>query len=202
MNRRTLILAVALTAAFALWAIDVAIPLFPAVEAYHKGDLEQAEKIAAGHLTWESRSVDAKFVAARIAVAREKYSDAIPLLKANTEESSQDFRSWQLLGECYVRLDKKDEGVKCLKRALELNPYHGPSYLWLAKATDDKEPQTALLRTVLVMEERDTPTAREALRMLGSQKKDQRAEPNGAANRRQPVGSGTNRTSGAAGPGG
>jgi hypothetical protein len=57
-----------------------------------------------------------------------------------------------------------------LKKALELNPCHGPSLLWLARSTADKNEQDRLLELVLVMEERDSPTAKEALKMLEDKK--------------------------------
>ncbi|MFT5491596.1 MAG: tetratricopeptide (TPR) repeat protein [Limisphaerales bacterium] len=172
MNYRRSLLLMAFMAVSPVSAIDEAIPLSKVVEAFHQGDLEQAQKLAKLHLTYESRSVDAKLVAARVSVARRDYAAAVPLLRANVEESPRDFRSWHLLGECLARLGKIEEGVKCLRKALELNPYNGASVLWLAKTTADKNAETALLMKVLVMEERDSSAAKEALRILRSRKKE------------------------------
>lgn len=172
MKNFTLLMVVTLAATASSLAIDIATPLSAVTEAYHTGDLAKAEQLANRHVTYDSHSIDSRFVAARILVSRGKCNDAIPLLLANVKEAPGDFRSWQLLGECRIQLGKLDEGVLCLKKALELNAYYGPSYLWLAKATADKKAQSELLQKVLVMEERDTPTAKEALRMLDSQRKD------------------------------
>ena len=58
MNYRRSLLLMAFMAVSPVSAIDEAIPLSKVVEAFHQGDLEQAQKLAKLHLTYESRSVD------------------------------------------------------------------------------------------------------------------------------------------------
>lgn len=151
-------------------AIDVTIPLSRVTRVYHTGALEDAEKVAQRRLTWESENVESRLVTAKIKAELGKFADATWLLSRNIKESPDDFRSWSLLGICHVRLGDEAEGAKCLKKALDINPYHGPALLWLAKVTTDKIEQTTLLEQVLVMEERGSQAAKEALKMLDSPK--------------------------------
>lgn len=148
------------------WAIDTLTRLSDVVNAYHTGDIERADMLAKRHVMYDSHSVDSRFVAARIAVARSKFTEATPLLRANIEESPTDFRSWHLLGECELRLGKREEGIKCLNKALELNKHYSPSCLLMANSTEDKKLKIELLERVLINDDRDSAMAKEALKMM------------------------------------
>ena len=166
----TFILIVAMLATL-VWAIDIATPLSAVTRAYHTGNLADAERVAKIHITFDSKSADSRFVSAKIYAELGKFAEAMALLRENIKESPTDFRSWALIGACHVRLGDEAEGIKCLKKALELNPYHGSSILCLAKTTTDKRKQTELLERVLVMEDRGSAIASEALEMLDASKK-------------------------------
>jgi len=77
---------------------------------------------------------DARLLAARIFVAQKNLAKAAEIPEGLMADG-RDYRPWFELGVSHVRQGDSKRGMECLKRSLELNPYHGASYLWLAKAS-------------------------------------------------------------------
>lgn len=55
-------------------------------------------------------------------MGKNKNEDALKVFKLNTELYPNGFNTWDSLGECFLILGKKEEGIIAYKKSLELNP--------------------------------------------------------------------------------
>jgi predicted Zn-dependent protease len=109
---------------------------------------------------------DVWLLAGRVLVAQGEMAKAMTTLEHAAREFPKDYRIWTLIGEAHIRQGGEAEGLKSLRRSLEINGAYAPTYLWLAKASYGNPLQAVWLKKVLVLESKDSPIATEALAML------------------------------------
>lgn len=137
-----------------------------AAKLFHSGEIEQAHQAMRAHLKHDVHpKPDVLLLAARIHEARGSHARAHAILKRLVRET-EDHRPWFLLGVVEVKQGGLAEGIKAFKKSLELNPKHGPSYLWLAKASHGNPERSVWLKQALILEPKHSPAAKEALEML------------------------------------
>jgi len=71
---------------------------------------------------------------AREALKAGRMNDAVALLRAATQEKSNDAEAWHLLSRAYLVLERWDEAVKAGEKATALQPNNSGYHLWLGRA--------------------------------------------------------------------
>ena len=75
---------------------------------------------------------------AKEALKAGRMDEAIALLRAATQEKSNDAEAWHLLSKAYMALGRWDDGVKAGERASALEPNNSDYHLWLGRAYGNK----------------------------------------------------------------
>ena len=160
-------------------------PLANIAHLYHSGKLEEAERAMEEHIkTYDVYpGPDTTLLAARISLARGHRRRAMALVRQCVSTHPKDHRLYFFMGVEHTRLGRGGEAVACLRKSIELNRNHAASYLWLAKTTVPREQKIRALQKVLVLEERDSPMAKQAVKMLDKLKDKKDAQQVHAAGR-------------------
>lgn len=108
----------------------------------------------------------AQFALFRVLLAQGKQEDGQRVMQEYVKREPTDYRPWFEWGVVRARSCGGLDAVAALRRAIELNPNHAPSYLWLAQTTVSKDEKVLALRKVLELENRDSALAKQAVEML------------------------------------
>jgi predicted Zn-dependent protease len=178
---KTQVLLVLLILVAPVFGEEIASPSSNAVQLarlYHQGQTNNSWHIYL-HLqeTPEKNDPDVMLVAARMYLDQRRTEEGFRLLESVSRKRPSDYLPLFVMGVEMTKLGDRDRAAAVLRESIKRNPTHGPSYLWLATATTIQQERIAALRHVIVLEERESPTAREALQMMRELKADGQLSP-------------------------
>ena len=134
---------------------------------YHEGKIDAALGVYARIIDQTNTPpAEVQFTFFRILLAQGKQESAQRVMQEYVKREPTDYRPWFEWGVVRTRSCGGPNAVAPLRKAIELNPNHAPSYLWLAQTTVPKDQKVQALRKVLELEDRDSAFAKQAVEML------------------------------------
>jgi tetratricopeptide (TPR) repeat protein len=134
---------------------------------YHQGEFDGALSVYA-HILKQTNPppAEVQFTFFRILLAQGKQDSAQRVMREYVKRKPTDYRPWFEWGVVRTRWCGGPRAVAPLRKAIELNPHHAPSYLWLAQTVVPKKDKIQALHKVLELEDRNSPTAKKAVAIL------------------------------------
>jgi predicted Zn-dependent protease len=137
------------------------------VRLMHESKFAEARKIYDTRLTdEEKKDQDIQIIHIRFLLASGQFDTARKTISSYLQSFPKDYRACFLLGKTLVQAGNTREGLPLLRRSIELNPNHAPSYFSLAAGLGFDKERVAALNKVLFLEEHDSPLAKQALKLL------------------------------------
>lgn len=164
-------------AATATHAAEVSSNLTEMVSLYHSGDFDAALAVYARILKQTNPPPsEVQLVFIRVLIGQRKLDAAQRSIQDYARQNPQDYRPWFEWGVVRTRSCGGPDAAACLRRSIELNPNHAPSYLWLAQTCVRQQEKVQALLKVLELEDRDSETANRAASLLKEIREKERTE--------------------------